>query len=366
MCKFNIDNSYTNLRFFVLSGYLMCMLLSRHEKIGVEHIFDFYFRRIKRIVPIYLFLILVFQLTAILWWLSLLDYNEVYTESIKPLFFVSNINSVSDYFDRNALFYKFFSHLWSLAVEMQFYLIVPFLMIVLGLARISLRFLFITLIALLSFALQLNLIGNEEHMSLFGRVWQFMFGFIAFYITESINYKLTENKFLLKTFAILSYVPIICLVLFLSLRLIASKAITRLILLSSTVLILIGPDYNHFLCNKILTEIGDVSYSVYIVHWMLFEWHRYWALNLYLYNQKLGIPLVIVLILTSIMFGYLIEKGYLYLRKYITNWKTLISIISVLYLMIFISMLYLKSNGKNIQVGYRDYIKYGIFYIRNT
>jgi peptidoglycan/LPS O-acetylase OafA/YrhL len=162
----------------------MCMLLSKHEKLGLEQISNFYFRRIKRIVAIYLFTIFVFQLSAILWWLSPLDYNTFYIKSIGPIFFVSNLNNPSNYFDLTSSFYKFYLHLWSLAVEIQFYLIVPFLMLVLSFVHINVRILTVALIASISFWIQFNLTGNKEHMSLHGRIWQFMFGFIAFYINQ--------------------------------------------------------------------------------------------------------------------------------------------------------------------------------------
>src|SRR4051794_26844165 len=43
--------------FFIISGYIMCMLLSKASPINFGKILDFYFRRVKRIVPLYLFVI---------------------------------------------------------------------------------------------------------------------------------------------------------------------------------------------------------------------------------------------------------------------------------------------------------------------
>ncbi|KAI6175583.1 Acyltransferase [Aphelenchoides bicaudatus] len=43
--------------FFVISGYLIFMLLSRKRPINGSKTLNFYFRRIKRIVPIYLFIV---------------------------------------------------------------------------------------------------------------------------------------------------------------------------------------------------------------------------------------------------------------------------------------------------------------------
>jgi peptidoglycan/LPS O-acetylase OafA/YrhL len=318
------------------------MMLSGHEKFEIGYIFNFYFRRIRRIVPIYLFVLFVFQLTAILFWLSPLDYREVYLESTKSLYFTSNINNDFDYFDKNMVFYRFLPHLWTVAVEMQFYLIVPFLVFVLSYVPKNYRLFLIILIAAASLYYQANSVVNIEHMALSSRLWQFMFGFIAFY--------LSEIKIPKKIGTIQYSMPTILLIAFLIVPIFESKVITRLILLSSTVILLTGPDFNYILCNKFLAKLGDVSYSVYIVHWPIFEWYRYWDLSSYLHEQKTSILVSIILIIVSITLGYFIEKGYRRIRGRINNWVRLIPIISMLYLMLFASMWYLKTNGKTEQV----------------
>ena len=47
-----------SLRFFLLSGYLMATLYPFDKNVG-KSIIDFYYRRIKRILPIYVFVILI-------------------------------------------------------------------------------------------------------------------------------------------------------------------------------------------------------------------------------------------------------------------------------------------------------------------
>lgn len=121
-----------------------------------------------------------------------------------------------------------------------------------------------------------------------------MFGFIAFYLNEIQNKAFKyENKSLnlfdraIKLVKLISnYLSTFSMIILISVHLIQSKAITRLILLSSTVLIIINPDPNFILCNQFLVALGDVSYSVYMVHWPLFEVHRYWAFIDYFYRQR--------------------------------------------------------------------------------
>ncbi|KAI6212586.1 Acyl-transf-3 domain-containing protein [Aphelenchoides besseyi] len=86
--------------FFVISGYLMSMILTRHEQLTWNHVLDFYYRRIKRIIPTYLFVI-----SAILFACLLLivpfQYNQIIKEAIPSLLFYSNdpIDTKVHYFD---------------------------------------------------------------------------------------------------------------------------------------------------------------------------------------------------------------------------------------------------------------------------
>ncbi|KAI6175061.1 Acyltransferase [Aphelenchoides bicaudatus] len=61
--------------FFAISGYLICHILSKENYLNPQQILNFYFRRIKRILPIYLIVILVFITTAPFLWLHPLFFN---------------------------------------------------------------------------------------------------------------------------------------------------------------------------------------------------------------------------------------------------------------------------------------------------
>ncbi|KAI6185799.1 Acyl-transf-3 domain-containing protein [Aphelenchoides besseyi] len=75
--------------FFVISGYLMCMLLNAKAPLSFTHIVDFYFRRIKRIIPTYLFVIYCCLFAAI-FLISSTDYRDLVSEAKKPLLYISN------------------------------------------------------------------------------------------------------------------------------------------------------------------------------------------------------------------------------------------------------------------------------------
>ncbi|KAI6204930.1 Acyltransferase [Aphelenchoides besseyi] len=82
--------------FFVISGYLMCLLLSRYSQLDATKILDFYFRRLKRIVPVYLFVILAVLSSAIYLFMYPFDYGDLFKETRKPLLFAANIPNDED------------------------------------------------------------------------------------------------------------------------------------------------------------------------------------------------------------------------------------------------------------------------------
>ncbi|KAI6171484.1 Acyl-transf-3 domain-containing protein [Aphelenchoides bicaudatus] len=86
--------------FFVISGYLMIMLLSREQSLKFSDILMFYYRRIKRIVPVYLFVVFI-TLISCYFLTARLEYDQVVSESIPSLFFYSNFPFVHkfDYFN---------------------------------------------------------------------------------------------------------------------------------------------------------------------------------------------------------------------------------------------------------------------------
>jgi len=104
--------------FFILSGYLMgkAFLANRYE-LNFKGITRFYKSRILRICPLYYFLTFLF----IFWLHPFLLHPQNFTNLIKVLAFN---------FQHTQPFY-FIATFWSLSVEMQFYLILPFFVLLL-------------------------------------------------------------------------------------------------------------------------------------------------------------------------------------------------------------------------------------------
>ncbi len=111
--------------FFVISGLLMTGIVTTGLERGRFSVFSFYMARARRIVPALLVLCAVL---LVLGWKLLLptDYRLLATHGAASLAFISNIVywKETGYFDSHS-HDKWLLHTWSLAVEWQFYLVLP-------------------------------------------------------------------------------------------------------------------------------------------------------------------------------------------------------------------------------------------------
>jgi peptidoglycan/LPS O-acetylase OafA/YrhL len=170
--------------FFVISGFLISGIIFdslEHSRFGF---LEFYARRVRRIFPA-LILVLVACLAGG-WGLLLADEYEALGKHVAAgAAFISNFAlwNESGYFDWSA-HSKPLLHLWSLAIEEQFYLFWP-LLLWLVYRRLG-NFLALTLfIALASFAINVGTVSKYSvaaYYSPLSRVWELMIGGILAYL----------------------------------------------------------------------------------------------------------------------------------------------------------------------------------------
>lgn len=115
--------------FFVISGYLITSIVLQEIDAGSFNIIDFYARRARRILPALFFITLVSLPFAWIWMLP--DQFKDYTQSVAALtVFASNFLFwiESGYF-ATASELKPMLHTWSLAVEEQYYVVFPLILV---------------------------------------------------------------------------------------------------------------------------------------------------------------------------------------------------------------------------------------------
>ena len=171
--------------FFVISGFLISGIIFGNLEHSSFSYIEFYVRRIKRIFPA---LILVLVLGFAFGWYVLLpdEFQQLVKHVASGSGFISNfiLWYESGYFD-NSADTKPLLHLWSLAIEEQFYIFWPLL---LGLVwKHKWNFLTLTVsIAVISFALNISTVNNNpiaDFYSPLSRFWELMIGGILAYLT---------------------------------------------------------------------------------------------------------------------------------------------------------------------------------------
>ncbi len=171
--------------FFVISGFLISGIIFGNLEHSSFSYVEFYVRRIKRIFPA---LILVLVLSFAFGWYVLLpdEFQQLVKHVASGSGFISNfiLWYESGYFD-NSADTKPLLHLWSLAIEEQFYIFWPLL---LGLVwKHKWNFLTLTVsIAVISFALNISTVNNNpiaDFYSPLSRFWELMIGGILAYLT---------------------------------------------------------------------------------------------------------------------------------------------------------------------------------------
>lgn len=165
--------------FFVISGFLITSIIHKEVKAGQFSIARFYERRIRRIFPA-LFPVLAFTLVVAAVVFNPIDF-KVFGESVTATtLFSSNILFLrqSGYFDAAATT-KPLLHTWSLAVEEQFYIVFPLLLMFIHQYLNNKYLKLLIFITLASFTL--NLLGMTAYRTATfylvpTRAWELLFG----------------------------------------------------------------------------------------------------------------------------------------------------------------------------------------------
>ncbi len=114
--------------FFVISGFLITGIILRQQSRGEFNLWNFYDRRIRRILPALAFVLML--LTLVAWVLQLpLEFKRLGQSLVSVATFSSNFYFylTTDYFSPAAELQPLL-HTWSLAVEEQYYVFYPLLL----------------------------------------------------------------------------------------------------------------------------------------------------------------------------------------------------------------------------------------------
>ncbi len=267
--------------FFVISGFLISGVLFKDLARGTFNLPDFYARRIKRIFPA---LCLVLATCCVVGWFMLTpsEYEDLGKEVLAGASFASNFYFwlQTGYFDGGADT-KPLLHLWSLAIEEQFYLVWPlFLWLV---WRLKTRpIVIIPVLCAVSFAANLVLVGHDQPAAFYSppsRFWELMTGALLANLTLSGDpgsrwARIQEHRSIFGA-------ALLILGLMLTNERSAFPGWYALLPVLAAVLLISSPEswFNRRVlgCGP-LRAIGLISYPLYLWHWPVLYLVRYFGL----------------------------------------------------------------------------------------
>jgi len=324
--------------FFVLSGYLITKILIVAKEVGLEQgqtkmniAFDFLFRRTLRIFPAYYFYLLI---------IMLLPVGGLYLRNHAGMFFFY-LSNFQIYFDQ--IWERFATpHLWTLAVEEQFYIMWPWLILFIPNKHLPKLFFLLICFGILFRFFFYILVPSAPIQNIPFTVLTPScldgFGFGALLAYQHIFVK-AENPLLNKIFYVMIPVYIImCLFGTNIFSVTFGRIFVAIFGMFSIELATNGikNKFGKFLQSRPVLYMGKISYGMYLYH--LFASFLFWKIiakissvgdslgfNLTPLSNVLALPIInfVMYVLTTVALAsaswYLLERPVNRLRRFIKN-----------------------------------------------
>ena len=293
--------------FFVISGYLITSLIVSEVNEGRFSLVTFYERRVRRIIPALAVVLAACIVAAFLLFLPQ-DLKNFDHSLVATAFFVSNVQIYMNlgYFTAPADTQPLL-HTWSLAIEEQFYILFPLILMLAF--RWSRRCWIGLVFALfcLSFAFSIWVTAREPAAAFLlapTRVWELMLGaLLAAAILPPIESRALREIACLAGLGLIAY----ALFRFSSTTLFPGPA-ALIPCLGAALIIYAGEEGKSSLVSKVLrlepvVFIGLISYSLYLWHWPLLVFGRYWNIVPLTHLQIAGL-LATSVVLAALSWAY--------------------------------------------------------------
>ncbi len=301
--------------FFVISGYLITEVLYERD----DSYFSFIKRRYNKIFPP-LIAVLTFSYLAFYYFYNYISEKLIYS-SLSSLFGVSNLYQIytgMSYFERSGDLFPLL-HTWSLSIEIQFYVLFPFLIYLFKKIKLDKKIV-IAVIMLLSF-ISAGLMFYKEYMNYdisaiyYGtdtRIFSIFMGSAFYFLFKDRDLEKEKQKLNTISYICLGIIVVIILSVdylsksnyygFLFLISILGSFMTVTSLKTGFL------DFENPIVNY-LAKLGEHSYVYYLWQYplMIFslEFFKWSDID---YNYTVGIQVIILIVLSEISYEFLINR----------------------------------------------------------
>ena len=287
--------------FYVISGFLITGLLMREiERTGTINFKEFYSRRFRRLLPTSFFVLLI---TALISWILIPSTmrSSLGRDIIAASLYVSNYLFAwwqADYQNLDATPSPVI-HYWSLAVEEQFYLIWPLLILLFFIAATKWKkknalTLLVSTVTVLSFLFSIYQTETSPIWAFYSlptRAWELGLGALLVLLPS------------VKTRKLVGLVGFIFIIIsaFLYDEATAFPGLNALLPVMGTVMLISTinswpPFLNDVANSRLFQWLGEISYPLYLWHWPLLVLpSTYFARPLFVYERVIAIIATIVL-----------------------------------------------------------------------
>ncbi|MEN4545926.1 acyltransferase family protein [Pantoea agglomerans] len=308
--------------FFAISGFLITGIIVRQKEKNTFSLANFFVHRLWRIQPAFIAMSLATLIATFCFYLP--DDFLAYLHSGKyNALLLSN-----QFFARQSAAYASpaadlfpLLHTWSLAIEWQWYLFLPLGILLTGAALrlksiqrqspnqtnvlAALWFILTPLAAALALILS-SKEGDSAYYSLLTRIFEFMVGGAAFFLTRYVN---SISSFISNVLGILS----LAVLLYISIQpdvIGFYPNVYALLVVTASALIMFTGTYGNSIASKLLglspvAFTGRISYSLYLWHWPVLAIARYLGYDIAGSTLLLCLTLTVLL---SVISYYLVEQ----------------------------------------------------------
>lgn len=283
--------------FFVISGFLITKKIASEIQAHKFSLASFYEARIRRIFPA-LFVVIAFTVFVGAWLFEATSYMELGKSVTATTLFWSNIlfHSQAGYFDAPSTL-KPLLHMWSLSVEEQFYFFLPLFLVFLTWLFKEKRVFVLALVGIFSLVLNIYILNQDPSAAFFLahlRAWELLMGSLIALKSVRLNPRFYSPLSFLGVSMILGSI-----VLFSDETLFPGVA-ALVPVIGSALVIYSGIDsktwVGKILSTKPFVFIGKISYSLYLWHWPLIVFGKYWLIR-----QLTALDIIVLLAFSFVM-----------------------------------------------------------------